>query len=105
MKVDKELEEREEKEHGTGRLPTDATIFDAIIKEVRERLERAGIAAEDIEIAESIRQEEAEYHMKMEIRDSLYYLDRIRKRAQKTQAEIDKLKEETRALIKELQAA
>lgn len=52
-----------------------------------------------------VSEEEAEYHMKMEIRDSLYYLDRIRERGRKTQAEIDKLKEETRALIKEMQAA
>lgn len=107
MKVNKKLEEMEEKEHRTDRFRTDRlpTKYDVIIKEAREHLERAGMAAEDIEIAESIRQEEDEYHMKMEIRASLYYLNRIRERAQKTQAEIDKLKKETRALIKEMQAA
>ncbi|HEY0323774.1 MAG TPA: hypothetical protein VGC66_22670 [Pyrinomonadaceae bacterium] len=46
-----------------------------------------------------------DFLLKRKIRAAFARVDRVRARAQKTQAEIDKLKKETRALIKEMQAA
>lgn len=43
--------------------------------------------------------------LEKEIRAAFSHVERVRARAQKRQVEIDKLKKETRALIKKLQAA
>jgi hypothetical protein len=101
MAEDKEMNKKEEMpgDLWAKRQPKARRLF-------REVIEKA--VKDVVEIAESptvMQEDPAEHKLKKEIRAALVHVDRVRKQAQKTQAEIDKLKKETRALIKEMQAA
>lgn len=74
---------------------------------LRDVIERAVEDAVEIAYAPLIIKEEdvADYELENEISAALAHVNHVRKQAKKTQAEIDKLKKETRALIKDMQAA